>query len=76
MACVVFKCIFNRIGTEEQYYLFTKTLLLMSYSISYHHALGDASIRCYAWEVAGILRNMVHMALQGHEFSNVTITKI
>lgn len=48
----------------------------MSYSISYHHALGDASIRCYAWEVAGILRNMVHMALQGHEFSNVTISRI
>ena len=48
----------------------------MSYFISYHHQLGDAAIRCYGWEVAGILRNMVHMALQGHQFSNVTITKI
>lgn len=49
---------------------------MTNYCISYHHSLGDASIRCYAWEVAGILRNMVHMAIQGHKFSNVTITKI
>jgi hypothetical protein len=48
----------------------------MSYYISYHHSLGDASLRCYAWEIVGILRNMVELALQGHEFSNVTITKI
>ena len=48
----------------------------MSYYVSYRTTLGDASIKCYAWEIAGILRNMVHMALQGHRFSNVTITKI
>ena len=48
----------------------------MVYCISYHHVLGDAALRCYGYEVAGILRNMVHMALQGHEFSNVTITKL
>ncbi len=48
----------------------------MSYYISYHHTLGDASIKCYAWEIAGILRNMVNLALQGHVFSNVTISKI
>ena len=48
----------------------------MSYYVSYRHSLGDASIKCYAWEVAGILRNMAHMAMQGHVFSNVTITKI
>ena len=48
----------------------------MSYFISYHHSLGDASLRCYKWEIAGILRNMVAMALKGHEFSNVQITKI
>jgi hypothetical protein len=48
----------------------------MDYVISYHHVLGDAALRCAKWEVAGILRNMVHMALQGHEFSNVTITKL
>lgn len=48
----------------------------MDYYISYHHVLGEAVLRCNSWEVAGILRNMVHMALQGHQFSNVTITKI
>lgn len=47
----------------------------MNYYVSYRTRLGDASIRCYAWEVAGILRNMVHMALQGHQISNVTITR-
>lgn len=48
----------------------------MSYYVSYHHVLGDAVIRCYASEVASILRNMTHMALQGHKFSNVTITRV
>jgi len=48
----------------------------MSYYVSYRTRVGDASIRCYGWEIAGILRNMVHMALQGQKFSNVTITKI
>ena len=48
----------------------------MSYYVSYRHKLGESSIRCYAWEVGIILRNMVELALQGHEFSNVTITKI
>ena len=48
----------------------------MSYYVSYRTRVGDASIRCYGWEIAGILRNMAHMALQGQKFSNVTITKI
>lgn len=48
----------------------------MSYYVSYRTRLGDASIRCYAWEIAGILRNIINMALQGYMFSNVTITKI
>lgn len=48
----------------------------MSYYVSYRHTLGDASIKCYAWEIAGILRNMAILAIQGHKFSNVTITKI
>lgn len=48
----------------------------MSYYVSYRHTLGDASIKCYAWEIAGILRNMTILAIQGHKFSNVTITKI
>lgn len=48
----------------------------MSYFVSYRTLLGDASIKCYSWEIAGILRNMMHMAMQGHVFSNVTITKI
>ena len=61
---------------NRQFTLFTLKLFGMSYFISYHHTLGDASLKCHAWEVAGILRNMVHMALQGHTFSNVTITKI
>lgn len=49
---------------------------MKEYVISYTHVLGDAALRCYSWEVAGILRNLVHLALNGHEFSNVTITKI
>ena len=48
----------------------------MSYYVSYTSPLGYSGIRCYGWELAGILRNMVYMALRGHEFSNVTITKI
>lgn len=61
---------------DDNIILFTKYNCIMSYYISYHHSLGDASLRCYAWEIVGILRNMVELALQGHEFSNVTITKI
>ena len=49
---------------------------MKNYFISYRTKLGDAALKCYQWEVAGILRNMVHMALQGHQFSNVTITKL
>ena len=48
----------------------------MSYEISYTHALGDVAIRCYGYEVASVLRNMVILALQGHSFSNVTITSL
>jgi len=48
----------------------------MSYEISYTHTLGCASLRCYKWEVASVLRNLAHMALQGHKFSNVTIKSI
>ena len=49
---------------------------MISYCISYHHSLGDAALRCYGWEIAGILRNMMHLAIQGHKFENVTITKL
>ena len=55
--------------------LISKTVFTMVYSITYHHTLGDAEVRCYGWELAGILRNMLSLALQGHKFSNVTITK-
>ena len=48
----------------------------MSYYVSYTHSLGFASIACYGWEIAGILLTMSSLALQGHEFSNVTITKV
>ena len=48
----------------------------MSYLVSYHHIMGDATIFCSGSEVAGIMRNLVHMALQGHKFSNVTIQKV
>ena len=57
-------------------YICIKHELLMSYYVSYTSPLGYSGIRCYGWELAGILRNMVYMALRGHEFSNVTITKI
>ena len=49
---------------------------MKNYVISYHHSLGDCSIRVYGWEVASVLRNMIHLAIQGHEFSNVTINKV
>lgn len=45
------------------------------YVISYTHSLGAACIPCHACEVAGILRNMCHLAMQGHSFSNVSITR-
>ncbi len=48
----------------------------MSYKVSYTHSKGDTSLNCYDWEVAGILRNLTHMALQGFEFSHVTIKAI
>lgn len=66
---------FKAINTDDNQ-LFTLNIIGMSYYVSYHHSLGDTSIRCYAWEVAGILRNMVHMAIQGHKFSNVTIVRV
>lgn len=51
-------------------------LIMKDYVISYRHQLGDAMLPCYSWEVAGILLNMAHMAIQGISFSNVTITKL
>jgi hypothetical protein len=48
----------------------------MDYEIGYTIPCGKFTMLAYAYEVAGILRNMVHMALQGHQFSNVTITRV
>ena len=49
---------------------------MKDYVISYSHSLGNAILPCYGYEVAGILLNMAHMAIQGHKFSNVTIYKV
>ena len=48
----------------------------MSYYVSYRHGLGDAVLRVYEWEIPSVLKNLFSLALQGHEFSNVTITRI
>ena len=48
----------------------------MQYEINYRTNLGDVSFLCKAWEVASILRNMMHLALQGFTFSNVTLRKL
>lgn len=48
----------------------------MQYEINYFTSLGEVSFLCKAWEVASVLRNMVHLALQGHQFSNVTLRKL
>ena len=49
---------------------------MKDYVISYTHSLGCASIMCYRWEVASVLRNITHLALQGHSFDNVTIKRV
>ena len=49
---------------------------MKDYVISYRHALGDCSIRVFGWEIPSILSNMAFMAIQGHEFSNVTINRL
>lgn len=48
----------------------------MSYLISYTHRLGEASVIAKQNDVASILRNMAHLAICGHQYSNVTITKL
>lgn len=47
----------------------------MKYTISYTHTLGECSLMCNQNEVAGILRNMAYLAMDGHKFSNVTISR-
>lgn len=49
---------------------------MKDFIVSYHHSLGDACLPCYGWEVGAILRNLLCMALNGHSFSNVTITRV
>ena len=49
---------------------------LMKYLISYTHSLGEASVIARQNDVASILRNMAHLAVCGHQYSNVTITKV
>lgn len=44
--------------------------------ISYHHNLGDCVLPCYQWEVSAILRNLLVLAMGGHSFSNVTISRV
>ena len=45
------------------------------YTISYTHTLGECSLMCNACEVASILRNIALLAMDGHKFSNVTISR-
>ena len=49
---------------------------MKDYEISYCTSMGDCSLMCYSWEVVSILRTLVHMALQGFQFSNVTIKRL
>lgn len=49
---------------------------MKNYMISYRHTLGEASMLCYSWEVGSILRSLTLLALQGHQFSNVTINRV
>jgi len=49
---------------------------MKNFIISYHHALGDCVLPCYEWEVSAILRNLLALAMGGHNFSNVTIQKV
>ena len=44
--------------------------------ISYRHTLGDVVLPCYRWEVGAILKNLLCMAMNGHKFSNVTISRV
>ena len=48
---------------------------LMKYQISYTHTLGECSLMCQPCEVASILRNIALLAMDGHHFANVTISK-
>ena len=47
----------------------------MKYIISYTHTLGECSLMCNQNEVAGVLQNITLLALSGHHFANLTITK-
>jgi len=49
---------------------------MKSFIISYHHSLGDCVLPCYEWEVGAILRNLLVLAMDGHNFSSVTISKV
>lgn len=48
----------------------------MKRQISFTTKLGDCTYICPTWQVASILRNLIHMALQGVEISNVTIKSL
>lgn len=49
----------------------------MDYEISYTLPMGSFAMRVYKWELASILRNMLHLALhKGIKFSNVTIKSL
>ena len=62
--------------TTEDYVSLLNKIGMKNYCISYHHSLGDCSIRVYGWEIPSILSNMALMAIQGHSFSNVSIYKL
>ena len=48
----------------------------MDYLVSYRTSFGQACLYCSSWELAGVMRNIAHMALQGHQFNNVTFQKL
>lgn len=49
---------------------------MKDYLISYTHTLGACSMMVYSWEVASVLMNMALMAIDGHQFSNVTLKRL
>lgn len=49
---------------------------MKDYLLSYTHTLGACFMMVYSWEVASVLRNMALMAIEGHQFSNVTMKRV
>ena len=70
------RCMFKAINTDDNNVSLNNKIGMKDVIISYHHTLGDCVLPCYAWEVSSILRNLFVMAMDGHKFSNVTISRV